>query len=244
MNKKNLPYIDLYVGDWIKDCSILSCEAEGAWLRIVMKLHSKGKQSSIKIPTKSLQNLWSMNEDQMNLILKELELNEICDISYHTGFIELTSRRFKKQNDISVIRSKARKGVNNKKKIESNNNQKQIKTLQITDNDIDNDNDIDIDIINDNNIIPSFAEFWDFYDKKVNRPKCAIKWKALKQKERESIMNHLPNYIDSTPDKSFRKNPMTYLNNKSWEDEIINKKIEQNGLSENYKQRIISKLQS
>ena len=44
MSKKNLPYIDLYTGDWIKDCSILSCKAEGAWLRIVMKLHSKGKQ--------------------------------------------------------------------------------------------------------------------------------------------------------------------------------------------------------
>ena len=57
-------------------------------------------------------------------------------------------------------------------------------------------------------------------------------------------MDHLPNYIDSTPDKSFRKNPMTYLNNKSWEDEIINKNTQQNGLSEKYKQRIISKLQS
>ena len=238
MSKKNLPYIDLYTGDWIKDCSILSCKAEGAWLRIVMKLHSKGKQSSIKIPTKSLQNLWSMDESEMNETLKELELNEICDISYHTGFIELTSRRFKKENEISEIRSKARKSAYEKKKIDSNKNQKEIKILQNTDNDIDTDNDIEIDII------PSFNDFWNFYDKKVNKPKCEIKWKRLKQKEREAIMDHLPNYIDSTPDKSFRKNPMTYLNNKSWEDEIINKNTQHNGLSEKYKQRIISKLQS
>ena len=238
MNKKNLPYIDLYTGDWIKDCSILSCKAEGAWLRIIMKLHSKGKQSSIKIPTKSLQNLWSMDESEMIETLKELELNEICDISYHTGFIELTSRRYKKENEISEIRSKARKSAYEKNKIDSNKNQKGIKILQNTDNDIDNDNDIEIDII------PSFNDFWNFYDKKVNKPKCEIKWKRLKQNEREAIMDHLPNYIDSTPDKSFRKNPMTYLNNKSWEDEVINKNTEQNGLSEKYKQRIISKLQS
>jgi len=34
-------------------------------------------------------------------------------------------------------------------------------------------------------------------------------------------MQHLPKYKLSRPDKTFRKDPLTYLNNKSWEDEII-----------------------
>ena len=32
---------------------------------------------------------------------------------------------------------------------------------------------------------------------------------------------HVQNYVDSTPDKQFRKDPTTYLNNECWNDEII-----------------------
>ena len=34
-------------------------------------------------------------------------------------------------------------------------------------------------------------------------------------------MNHLPLYKKSQPNKKYRKDPGTYLNNKSWNDEII-----------------------
>ena len=34
-------------------------------------------------------------------------------------------------------------------------------------------------------------------------------------------MNHLPLYKKSQPNKKYRKDPATYLNNKSWNDEII-----------------------
>ena len=37
----------------------------------------------------------------------------------------------------------------------------------------------------------------------------------------EQIFIHLPDYVNSTPDKKFRKDPTTYLNNKSFNDEII-----------------------
>ena len=31
----------------------------------------------------------------------------------------------------------------------------------------------------------------------------------------------MPLYVNSTPDKQFRKHPLTYLNNRGWEDEIV-----------------------
>ena len=34
-------------------------------------------------------------------------------------------------------------------------------------------------------------------------------------------MLHVPEYVLSTPNKEYRKNPATYLNNKGWENEII-----------------------
>jgi len=66
-----------------------------------------------------------------------------------------------------------------------------------------------------------FQEFWDLYNKKVDRWAVERKWKKLKPKDIESIFIHLPWYIRETPDKQFRKNPETYINNKSRENETI-----------------------
>jgi hypothetical protein len=68
---------------------------------------------------------------------------------------------------------------------------------------------------------PSFLDFWDKYEKKQDRPKCEKKWEKINQEAREKIMLHLEDYILSTPDKQYRKNPLTYLNSESWENEII-----------------------
>ncbi len=65
-----------------------------------------------------------------------------------------------------------------------------------------------------------FDVFWDAYDKKKGRPKCEGLWKKLTGAEVELIFDNLPNYVLSTPDKQFRKNPETWLRNKSWTDEI------------------------
>ena len=66
----------------------------------------------------------------------------------------------------------------------------------------------------------SFDDFWNTYDKKKDTAKCEKKWSSLTDNERELIMNHIPAYVKSTPDKQYRKNPMTYLNGKCWLDEI------------------------
>lgn len=69
----------------------------------------------------------------------------------------------------------------------------------------------------------SFELFWNLYDKKINKIKCSNKWNRLTVDDKKNIMELLPDYIKSTPDKTFRKHPMTYLNNRSWEDEIVTK---------------------
>jgi hypothetical protein len=69
-----------------------------------------------------------------------------------------------------------------------------------------------------------FETFWSIYDKKEDRQKCEVRWKNLTNKEREVCIESLPAYIAATPDKQYRKNPATYLNNKSWENEIIKAK--------------------
>lgn len=66
-----------------------------------------------------------------------------------------------------------------------------------------------------------FQFFWDAYDKKRDIIKSERKWNALSVEDQKKIMEHIPKYKISQPDKNFRKDPCTYLNNKSWLDEIL-----------------------
>ena len=66
-----------------------------------------------------------------------------------------------------------------------------------------------------------FEEWWNAYDKKVSKEKAITKWNILTNEEKQLALKIVESYVDSTPDKTFRKDPTTYLNNKSFNDEII-----------------------
>lgn len=66
----------------------------------------------------------------------------------------------------------------------------------------------------------SFEQFWDAYDKKKDAKKCKARWDKIKDSEKEKILAHVPLYVKSTPDVTFRKNPLTYLNGECWNDQI------------------------
>lgn len=66
-----------------------------------------------------------------------------------------------------------------------------------------------------------FEDFWDLYDKKVDRDVCEKKWSKMKDSDRILAMAHIPEYKISQPEKKYRKNPEVYINRKSWNNEII-----------------------
>jgi len=84
-----------------------------------------------------------------------------------------------------------------------------------------NDNDNDSDNVNDKTY--PFDEFWNQYDKKADRKKCELKFNKLDQGDREKIKNTIIDYVKSTPDPKYRKNPLTYLNGECWNNEITTK---------------------
>ena len=86
------------------------------------------------------------------------------------------------------------------------------------DKDMDKDNEPEFELLP----YPTFEDFWDAYNKKRGDvSKIKIKWGKLSQSDKEAIMDYIPKYIFSQPDKQYRKDPLTFLNNKSWNDEII-----------------------
>jgi hypothetical protein len=71
----------------------------------------------------------------------------------------------------------------------------------------------------------SFEEWWFSYDKKTGKEKAFNKWKILLPQEKDLALSVVHKYVQSTPDKQWRKDPTTYLNNKSFNDEIIERTI-------------------
>ena len=88
----------------------------------------------------------------------------------------------------------------------------------------DEDININKDIINKK--IP-FENFWNLYDKKTGKPKSEKKWNKLSLTDQTKAMEFIPRYKIAQPDKQYRKNPETFLNNESWNDEIVGKKKEE-----------------
>lgn len=76
----------------------------------------------------------------------------------------------------------------------------------------------------DNNaqrIAQEFDQFWDLYDRKIDKARCLKIWKKLTDQDREEIFKTLPAYLKANPDLKFRKHPKTYLSGRNWEDEIL-----------------------
>lgn len=68
----------------------------------------------------------------------------------------------------------------------------------------------------------TFENAWNLYQKKVGcKDKLEKKWNAMPLKDRKAATEYIPLYVASQPDKQFRKNFQTFLNQRGWEDEII-----------------------
>ena len=80
------------------------------------------------------------------------------------------------------------------------------------------------ELTNTDGYIHQFENFWDLYDKKLERRKCENKWKKLSADDKESIMKFIPIYKQSVSSKQYLKNPFTFLNSRIWEDDWNNYK--------------------
>ena len=69
--------------------------------------------------------------------------------------------------------------------------------------------------------IPTFEEWWCAYSKKRGRKKAEAKWNKLSDFDKVACMKSTPAYVASTPDVTYRKDPLTYLNGECWNDELI-----------------------
>lgn len=78
-----------------------------------------------------------------------------------------------------------------------------------------------------------FSFFWENYPKKTGKANCLKKYcvllknKTTRQKIHDEIMSGLSQYVSQKEDWCAWKNPLTFLNQKSWKDYTLDKPFEQ-----------------
>lgn len=170
--------------------------------------------------------------DRLKFFTKRLNADEVLElksvmVANEEGFfIAWVADSILKYNKFRQSRSENRKGKNK---------EKQNITSPTYDNHMESESDNNTVLKNINKgkgkVVPldfegtetvlTFDQFWELYDKKIGRKACEKKYKAVSEPDRVKIADHLPKYKTAQPDKQFRKDPETFLNNASWNDEII-----------------------
>ena len=227
MALRDQPYLPLYVQDFMTDEKLIECSAEstGVYVRILCMMHKSKEYGKILLKQKDQQNGQQIN-NFVNKVARFLPYtHEVIERSLVELINEdvlqvcgdsLCQKRMIKDNDISLKSSEA-----GKKSVESKSFVITKGTTKVSTNSEDESEDV-----NESNINIAFEIFWDLYDKKIDRSKCEKKWSRLKDIDREAIIKYIPKYKQSVDDKQFIRNPETFINNRSWENEIIEKKKE------------------
>lgn len=198
------------------------------WVHILIKANHSGREiffngKNIKINQgefitgrKQLQEETGINESKIERILNFFEKSEQ----------QIEQQKTTKNRLIRVLNWENYQT----KKIKEQQFEQQVNNKRTTTEQQLNTNNKLKELNNDNNEISKvsvgvdFDFFWNDYDKKVgDKIKIKKKWDKLSENDQNLILDHIPQYKISQPDKAYRKNPETYLNNKSWLDEIITK---------------------
>lgn len=226
MALRDQPYLPLYVQDFLTDEKLIECSASatGVYIRVMCIMHKsdpygmillkqKDKQTSSTIQNFALKLIKSLPYD-LDVIksgLEELINEDVLQIEDD----KLIQKRMVK--DFSISNKRAEAGKKGGEKTQSAKAKDEAKHQANSENENEN-RDININEVKVLNV--PFETFWNLYNKKQDRVKCETKWKRLTNKEREACIKAIPAYVKSTPDVQYRKNPATYLNNKSWENEV------------------------
>lgn len=204
------PAFLIYSQDFLTGTMIMDFEDRGKYITILLLMHQQGRMTE-----KTIRFVVGNISDEFRA---KFEVDD--EGFWYNERLELEID--KRNNFVNSRRENGSKGGRPKKNHKGNHSE--------------NENDNEDIIVIDNKIKGyDFLSFWNDYDKKVDKPKCEMKFKKLSIADREAIKEFIPKYKESQPDKQYRKNPITFLNNRSWENEIIQNSY----ISENNKPKTI-----
>ncbi|MBD3615849.1 MAG: hypothetical protein HUJ22_04685 [Gracilimonas sp.] len=204
---KELPYFRFTVSEWLNDdISLESYHLQGVFASVCAFYWFQ----DCSITRAKLKKRFSDAEEEIEELLKLGIIKENSDDFISIKFLDeqfdLLSEKRKKR-----VEAGRKGGLASAKQRSSNASAMPEQSRSYKDKDNDKDN--------DKNTIYDFDDFWDDYDKKKDRSKCEKKWVKVNEEDRELIKEFIPIYKAHQPDPQFRKNPLMFLNSKTWKDD-------------------------
>lgn len=194
------PAFLFYSSDFLTGTMFMTDEQVGKYIRLMCAQHQKGRLTEKDM----LHICKSYDEDIFSKFTKDQ------DGLFYSERLEAEIEKRKRY-------SESRRNNRNKAKKDNNTSLTYVNHMSPH---MENENEIenkDEDLIKDE----SFETFWTLYDKKVDRKKCETAWKRIKKSLHDTIFNHVRQYVESTPNPQYRKNPLSYIHANAWENEII-----------------------
>ena len=184
-----------------------------AWIDILLTVNHTDKKVLIKstlfdvkrgdsiMSLDTWANRWNWNKSKVRRFLKVLEVDGMIQLKNETQTTRITVCKYDSYQDI---------GNTNETEVKRKRNGSET---QVTPNN-------NVNNENKENKLKQFSIFWDSYAKKTDNKKCKDKFIKLPQQDIDKILEVVNDYVRSTPDEKFRKNPLTWLNGQCWNDEI------------------------
>ena len=194
------PAVLFYTSDFLSGTFTMSNEQVGKYIRLLCLQHQKGK----------------LTEKDMLSICKEYDDEIWCKFKIDNGAFyneRMYNETIRRQKFSESRRNNAKSPKNDST---SKAYAKHMETETETINETINRTKTKVEILD-----TKFEDWWIWYDYKINKDKAKKSWKQLNEQEKDLALQSVKAYVESTPDKSFRKHPTTYINQKSFNDEII-----------------------
>lgn len=216
---KDLPYFKFFCSEWNDgDITLESYEAQGVFINICSYYWS----NECIIRFDKLSKKFRGYEE----IINDLNSEGIFKID-NDGFVRISFLDEQKEEREQTRSAKVKGGLASaekrrlKKEQELNTSSTQVQHVLnscSTESQLLREDKIREDKIREEN---TFNEFWNKYPKKVSRKNCLTKWQKLKESDKETILKTIDNFISYKPFKDYtHPNPLTYLNQERWNDEI------------------------
>ncbi len=208
-----LPYMPLYVADYLADAAHLSTLEHGAYLLLIMTYWQKG--DNLPSSDERLARIARVTLDEWLMIRNTLA--EFFIVTPEGWFHKRIQQELNKVEDKSEKARAAGKASAERRLNKRSTDVKQ--TFNHTDTDTDTDNkttNVVLDIVH-------FAYFWSIYPRKANRKAAEKVWKS---KKLDNIYQRVADDVRMRAGKhkpwleGFIPHASTYLNGERWEDDI------------------------
>ena len=229
MALRDQPYFPMYVDDYLTDEKLNMCKpsSQGIYIKILCIMHKSEHYGCILLKQKDKQDEnVCLNFARKLARLLPFTIDEINDaiidlLDEKVLYLDddmLCQKRMIKDHSISVSRSKAgSKGGTSTQQKNKNFAKAKTEANSVNVNEYVNED------VNSNESLNKkgdfdFNQFWDLYDKKLDLVPCQREWMNIDEPEYSKILEHVPKYVNATPEKKYRKKPLNYLKDRTWLD--------------------------